>query len=95
MEHKSARWYRDVDGTLYLQWKDKQVVNMMSTIHKADKSDFVLRKNKDKEGVWRDIEIDRPEVVAEYNKYMGGSSCKMFCFGNCTYCMKANLSLSS
>lgn len=39
----SARWYRDGDDTLYLQWKVKKGVNTMSTIHKADNGRIKIR----------------------------------------------------
>ena len=37
------RWFRDGDK-LIVQWKDKRVVTIMTTIHNANESDLVNRK---------------------------------------------------
>ena len=62
---------RSVDlknGLLALQWRDKRVVNMISTIHN---SDIVTKKQRTRQA--RDGQEDRkPKMIDEYNKYMGG-----------------------
>lgn len=52
------------------KWKDrgKKAVNVISTMHKPDKIVKVLRTQKD----GTRTEVDCPESVAEYNRYMGG-----------------------
>ena len=64
------RWFRDGDK-LIVQWKDKRVVTIMTTIHNANKSDLVDRKIRvgDK---WEKQQVARPEVFRDYNKNMGG-----------------------
>lgn len=65
-----VRWLRD-QGVLYLQWKDRRVVNMMSTAHTANK--FVLSKRRKKVGnSWTEISVKKPMLIHEYNKGMLG-----------------------
>ena len=37
------RWFRDGDK-LFVQWKDKRLVTILTTIHRANKSDVVKRE---------------------------------------------------
>ena len=67
------RWFRDGDK-LFVQWKDKRMITMMTTIHNANKSDVVKRKQKKKGGGWddRDTVVRRPWCFRDYNRHMGG-----------------------
>ncbi|XP_037499668.1 piggyBac transposable element-derived protein 2 [Rhipicephalus sanguineus] len=63
-----VRWLRE-DGVLYLQWKDKHVVNMMSTAHTAN--EFVLANQRKKIGnQWTELSVKKPMLIDEYNKGM-------------------------
>lgn len=65
-----VRWLWE-QGVLYLQWKDRRVVNMMSTAHTANK--FVLLKRRKKVGnSWTEISVKKPMLIHEYNKGMLG-----------------------
>lgn len=65
-----VRWLRD-QNVLYLQWKDRRVVNMISTAHTANK--FVLTKRRKKVGnKWTEIPVRKPELIDEYNVGMLG-----------------------
>ena len=56
------------DGLLALLWQDKRKVTMISTIH--DDSMVSKRRTRLAEGGIE--EIMKPEVISEYNTYMGG-----------------------
>lgn len=65
-----VRWLR-CSGVLYLQWKDKRAVNMMSTAHTANNHVTATRKVKSG-GQWTKIPIRKPLLIEEYNKGMLG-----------------------
>ena len=63
---------RSVDlknGLLALQWRDKRVVNMISTIHNSDN---VIKKRRTRQARDGQEDIRKPKMIDEYNKYMGG-----------------------
>ena len=64
------RWFREGDK-LIVQWKDKRVVTIMTTLHNANESDLVDRNIRvgDK---WEKQKVRRPQVFGDYNKNMGG-----------------------
>lgn len=65
-----VRWLRD-GNILYMQWKDRRAVNLMSTIHTANK--FVPATRRQKTGDrWTLITIKRPLLVQDYNAGMLG-----------------------
>ncbi|XP_072143441.1 piggyBac transposable element-derived protein 4-like [Dermacentor andersoni] len=65
-----VRWLRDQD-VLYLQWKDKRVVHMMSTAHTANK--FVLAKRRRKvNNKWEEVSVKKPMLIDKYNVGMLG-----------------------
>lgn len=65
-----VRWLRD-SGILYLQWKDRRVVNMMSTIHTANMT--VTAKRREKRGnTWAQISVPKPLLIHDYNAGMLG-----------------------
>ena len=57
------------DGMRIIQWHDKRVVSVLSTIH-GDKTVEVERRSR--RAVWGREVVEKPETVTEYNKYMGG-----------------------
>lgn len=64
------RWLRD-RNILYLQWKDRRVVNMMSTVHTAN--DKVTAKRREKRGnSWTEISVAKPLLIHDYNAGMLG-----------------------
>nr|XP_037274775.1 piggyBac transposable element-derived protein 4-like [Rhipicephalus microplus] len=69
-ERGNIRWLRE-SGVLYLQWKDRRVVNMMSTIHTANNHVIAKRRVK-KDGKWQEISVQKPKLVDEYNAGMLG-----------------------
>ena len=52
-----------------IQWSDKRVVSVLSTLH-GDKAVTVTRRSRLAPGGYE--EIEKPEAITEYNKYMGG-----------------------
>ncbi|XP_070385975.1 piggyBac transposable element-derived protein 4-like [Dermacentor albipictus] len=65
-----VRWLRD-KGVLYLQWKDRRVVHMVSTAHTANSHVLAKRREK-KDGKWQQISIKKPQLIDEYNAGMLG-----------------------
>lgn len=64
------RWMRD-GKILYLQWKDRRVVNMISTIHTANKK--VVAKRRVRSGnTWTQVSVPKPFLIDEYNTGMLG-----------------------
>lgn len=58
------------DGLLYIRWMDNAVVSMISSSYGTQPVNHVKRySQKDK----RHIYIPIPQVIAQYNKYMGGT----------------------
>lgn len=66
-----VRWLRD-NGVLYLQWKDRRVVHMMSTAHTSNEHVLAERREK-RDGKWHEISIKKPQLVDEYNAHMRGA----------------------
>lgn len=65
-----VRWLRH-QGVLYLQWKDRRAVHMMSTAHTANSHVTATRKLK-VAGQWKKVPIRKPRLVEEYNAGMLG-----------------------
>lgn len=57
------------DGVLALQWMDKRIVTMLTTIH--DDSTIVKRRRTRLSATGLE-DIVKPTAIAEYNTYMGG-----------------------
>ncbi|XP_072140441.1 piggyBac transposable element-derived protein 4-like [Dermacentor andersoni] len=65
-----VRWLRR-NNILYLQWKDRKVVHMMSTAHTANRHVTATRKER-RGGVWTIIPIEKPVLIEDYNSGMLG-----------------------
>ena len=64
------RYFR-VKGIAYIQWLDKRVVTVLSTIHSA--TNFVeTRRMVKSNGRWKDCHFRQPEAISCYNKFMCG-----------------------
>lgn len=59
-----VRWLRH-QGVLYLQWKDRRAVHMMSTAHTANSHVTATQKLK-VAGQWKKIPIRKPRLLEEY-----------------------------
>ena len=57
------------DTTTAIQWKDKRVVSMLTTIHSDD---IVVVQRRSRFAPSGREEIEKPLSITEYNKYMGG-----------------------
>ena len=57
------------DGLVALQWKDKRLVTMISTIHDNEMISKRRRTRRVDDGT---EEILKPKMIDEYNTYMGG-----------------------
>ena len=57
------------NGLLALQWKDKRLVTMLSTIHNTD---MVSKTRRIRQATGGIQEIQKPKMIDEYNNYMGG-----------------------
>lgn len=57
------------ETTNVVQWHDKRVVSVLSTLH-GDRTVSVQRRSR--HAVGGQEVVDKPEAVTEYNKYMGG-----------------------
>ena len=69
-ERRDTRWTRD-GICLIMQWKDRKVVTVLSSIH--DANDYVMAKRKVKVGnTWSDIDVQKPMAIEHYNKHMNG-----------------------
>ena len=64
------RWFRK-DNAVFVAWKDRQVVNLISTVHSGSDNVQCSRKVST-DGRWSLVNIPQPLVVKEYNQYMGG-----------------------
>ena len=63
------------EGNLgYLQWVDNKVVSFASTMHSnlPKKSSGICQQRTKVNGVFRRIIVRQPELVQDYNSYMGG-----------------------
>lgn len=56
------------NGVAAVQWMDKKPVNFLSSAHTPRKTTTVLRRLQN----GKRVNIHCPDVVAVYNKYMGG-----------------------
>lgn len=65
-----VRWLRE-KNVLYIQWKDRKVVHLMSTAHTANKRTLAIRKVKSG-NTWTQVTIQRPQLVGDYNAGMLG-----------------------
>ncbi len=63
--------YRQSDNMYCATWKDTKNVYMLSTVPTTNASEQVNRMVK-QDGKWTKINIDRPNIIGLYNKYMGG-----------------------
>lgn len=57
-------------GILFLKWMDKRVVSMISTIHSTNTMVSIDRRTS--LAVGGREQVQKPECVVHYNKYMGG-----------------------
>ncbi|XP_041867910.1 piggyBac transposable element-derived protein 4 [Melanotaenia boesemani] len=69
-ERGDMRWLRK-DNLLFVKWKDTKEVTMCSSFHKAFTGHTTKRRVK-KAGQKQIKNIDVPDPVRDYNKYMGG-----------------------
>ena len=51
-----------------LQWMDKRLVTMISTVH----NDMVSKRRRTKHATGGQEEIQKPKMIEQYNSYMGG-----------------------
>ena len=56
-------------GVLALQWKDKRVVTMLSTMHDAS---MVQKQRRSRHAPRGTENVMKPTMIQEYNKHMGG-----------------------
>ena len=68
---RGAMRYMRVGNQLFIQWKDKRVVTVLSSRHRATDSIEVQRKKKVGSEVVQ-LQLRKPVAVKDYNKYMGG-----------------------
>ena len=59
-------------GLLALMWKDRKPVFFLSSAHDASMAEPIPRKIKDKDGQYKEINVDVPVLVKDYNQGMGG-----------------------
>ena len=64
------RYIRD-SGKLFLQWKDKRVITMLSTFHRGSDSVNVQRNTK-QNGQHVVLQLRQPKAIHDYNHGMGG-----------------------
>ena len=57
------------NNLIALQWMDKRLVTMISTVHNDD---MVSKRRRTKHATGGQEEIEKPKMVEEYNSYMGG-----------------------
>ena len=69
--HRGDMRYVRQDDVLYLQWKDKRTVTLVSTMHSATDRVNVTRHTK-VNGEHVVLQVPQPAVVDEYNRWMGG-----------------------
>ena len=71
---KSVKMNRDVrtkklDRVMALQWQDKRLITMLTTIY-DDK--MISKKRRSRFGKDNEEDVNKPLCIKEYNKYMGG-----------------------
>jgi len=69
-ERGTMRYARD-GPILYVQWKDKRSVTVLSTIHSAVDSVNIIRNTK-VDGQHVALEVKQPQCISDYNSCMGG-----------------------
>ena len=57
------------EGLIALQWQDKRLVSMLSTIHNDD---IISKRRRTRHAVGGREEIEKPVMIEQYNTYMGG-----------------------
>ena len=67
----TIRYIRKQDA-LYVQWKDKRCVSVLSSIHRGNSTVMVARETKDAQGHFLQIDITQPRCITDYNRSMGG-----------------------
>ena len=60
---------KKLDRVMALQWQDKQLITMLTTIH-DDK--MISKKRRSRFGKDNEEDVNKPLCIEEYNKYMGG-----------------------
>lgn len=56
-------------GVNLIRWMDKKAINFISTYKSIEPRGTALRWNTEEK---KNTEVERPDVVAEYNRFMGG-----------------------
>ena len=69
MEKGDVRKVEIWKGLTALQWQDKRLVTMLSTIHNDD---MISKRRRTRHAVGGREEIEKPVMIEEYNTYMGG-----------------------
>ncbi|XP_055885721.1 piggyBac transposable element-derived protein 4-like [Biomphalaria glabrata] len=64
------RWVRQ-DQVLAMQWRDNKTVSLVSTMHSANEFNYVNRRTKNN-GVFEQLKVKQPQLVGDYNSFMGG-----------------------
>ncbi|XP_030830359.1 piggyBac transposable element-derived protein 2-like [Strongylocentrotus purpuratus] len=62
-------WVEDSVGVVAIKWYDNKPVTLLSTFVGVDPTDSVRRWDKAKK---EHVQVSRPSIVKEYNKFMGG-----------------------
>ena len=65
----ATRVIRIEEGIKVVQWHDKRVVSLLSTLH--DDSPVAVERRSRRAVGGREV-VEKPEAIVEYNKYMGG-----------------------
>lgn len=66
------RWVRDGE-LLFLQWKDNKVVTFISSMHRHRSNQVAYCNRRAKiNNEFRKLLVRQPQLVKDYNKYMGG-----------------------
>jgi hypothetical protein len=68
MKNRGDSDFRCKDGVVAMVWNDRKPINFLSTCHDPQKVGSAERRNKD--GTM--IQIRMPQLVSDYNHYMGG-----------------------
>lgn len=63
--------YERAGDILYVQWKDRRTVTMLSTVHSANESVDITRNSKIN-GSYQQIQVPQPVCIKDYNSGMGG-----------------------
>ena len=60
---------KKLDRVMALQWQDKRVITMLTTIHDDQ---MISKKRRSRFGKDNEENVDKPLCIEEYNKHMGG-----------------------